>query len=133
MRARCLSWHRTELRRSHELSLGPPAHASCHRRLELSTVDSDLALSALPLLSPRAPALCSGLALKAGSDIAFPAVTTPLPGYYRTGDSTTAGIGVPAVASSGAQCANALLNVFEQIDLNAKIRMPTVVRAMDGA
>ena len=74
-----------------------------------------------------------GLALAAGGDIAFPAVTTPLPGYFRTGDSTTAGIGVPAVASSGAQCANALLNVFEQIDLNAKIRMPTVVRAMDGA
>ena len=52
-------------------------------------------------------------------------MTTPLPGLYRTGDSTTAGIGVPAVASAGAQCANALLNVFEQIDMNSKIRMPS--------
>jgi phytoene dehydrogenase-like protein len=64
-----------------------------------------------------------GPAIKAGSGIEFPAVTTPLPGYYRCGDSTTAGIGVPAVASSGAQCANALLNVFEQLALNEKIRM----------
>ena len=54
----------------------------------------------------------------------FPPVTTPLPGYLRCGDSTTAGIGVPAVASSGAQCANALLSVWEQLELNNKIRMP---------
>ena len=53
----------------------------------------------------------------------FPKVTTPLPGYYRCGDSTTAGIGVPAVASSGAQCANALLSVWEQMEMNEKIRM----------
>ena len=50
-----------------------------------------------------------GPAIAAGSGVEFPTVTTPLPGYYRCGDSTTAGIGVPAVASSGAQCANALL------------------------
>ena len=48
---------------------------------------------------------------------------TPLPGLYRCGDSTTAGIGVPAVASSGAQCANALLSVWEQLEMNEKIRM----------
>lgn len=66
-----------------------------------------------------------GLALAAGGPFEFPKVTTPLPGLYRTGDSTTAGIGVPAVASAGAQCANALLNVFEQIDMNSKIRMPS--------
>lgn len=53
----------------------------------------------------------------------FPKVTTPLPGFFRCGDSTTAGIGVPAVASSGAQCANALLSPFEQVEMNQKIRM----------
>ena len=41
----------------------------------------------------------------ASRELKFPEVTTPLPGLYRCGDSTTAGIGVPAVASSGAQCA----------------------------
>ena len=64
-----------------------------------------------------------GPALPAGGDIEFPKVTTPLTGLYRCGDSTTAGIGVPAVASSGAQCANAMLNVFEQLAMNEKIRM----------
>jgi phytoene dehydrogenase-like protein len=67
-----------------------------------------------------------GLAIAAGNaqGIAFPAVTTPLPGLYRCGDSTTAGIGVPAVAASGAQCANALLSIWEQLAMNEKIRMP---------
>mmetsp|Transcript_13017 Transcript_13017/g.19870 ORF Transcript_13017/g.19870 Transcript_13017/m.19870 type:complete len:604 (-) Transcript_13017:39-1850(-) len=65
-----------------------------------------------------------GLAIPAGSsDFTFPTVDTPLPGYYRCGDSTTAGIGVPAVASSGAQCANALMSVWDQMKLNGKIRM----------
>ena len=65
-----------------------------------------------------------GLAIAAGdSKFKFPEVTTPLPGYYRCGDSTTSGIGVPAVASSGAQCANALLSVWEQLELNKKIKM----------
>mgnify|MGYP003306514484 CR=1 FL=1 len=50
--------------------------------------------------------------------------STPLDGFYVCGDSTFPGIGVPAVASSGAQCANALLNVFEQLKLNGLIRMP---------
>ena len=64
-----------------------------------------------------------GLALAAGGKFEFPKVTTPLPGLYRCGDSTTAGIGVPAVASSGAQCANALLPVWEQWQMNDKIVM----------
>jgi phytoene dehydrogenase-like protein len=65
------------------------------------------------------PAIAAGNA----AGLQFPAVTTPLPGYFRCGDSTTSGIGVPAVASSGAQCANALLTVWEQLEMNAKIRM----------
>jgi len=66
-----------------------------------------------------------GLAIKAGdTKWKFPEVSTPLPGYYRCGDSTTSGIGVPAVAASGAMCANALLSVWEQLELNKKIKMP---------
>jgi phytoene dehydrogenase-like protein len=34
---------------------------------------------------------------------------TPLPGLYLAGDSTFPGIGVPAVALSGAQAANTLM------------------------
>ncbi|KAJ8608495.1 hypothetical protein CTAYLR_005742 [Chrysophaeum taylorii] len=66
-----------------------------------------------------------GPAIAAGNPagLEFPPVTTPLPGYYRAGDSTTAGIGVPAVASSGAQCANAIISVFDQLRLNKAIRM----------
>ena len=54
----------------------------------------------------------------------FPEVTTPIEGYYRCGDSTTSGIGVPAVASSGALCANSIMSVWEQLELNSKIKMP---------
>jgi phytoene dehydrogenase-like protein len=66
-----------------------------------------------------------GLAIAPGNQEGwkFPQVTTPIKGLYRCGDSTTAGIGVPAVASSGAQCANAILSVWEQLKLNSKIRM----------
>jgi len=64
-----------------------------------------------------------GLAIAPGNELGleFPAVSTPLPGYYRCGDSTTAGVGVPAVASSGAQCANAIMSVWDQLRLNLKI------------
>ena len=65
------------------------------------------------------PAIAAGNA----NGLAFPGVKTALPGLYRCGDSTTSGIGVPAVASSGAQCANAMLSVWEQLDMNSKIRM----------
>ena len=70
-----------------------------------------------------------GLAIPAGNagKLDFPAVTTAIPGLLRCGDSTTAGIGVPAVASSGAQCANALLPVWEQLDLNSRIDMGSLI------
>mmetsp|Transcript_80955 Transcript_80955/g.158178 ORF Transcript_80955/g.158178 Transcript_80955/m.158178 type:complete len:654 (-) Transcript_80955:281-2242(-) len=66
-----------------------------------------------------------GLAIAAGNaeGLAFPGLATSLPGFYRCGDSTTAGIGVPAVASSGAQCANAILSVWDQLEMNKKIRL----------
>ena len=66
-----------------------------------------------------------GLAIPPGDEsFAFPEVTTPIEGYYRCGDSTTSGIGVPATASSGAVCANAIMSVWEQLELNSKIKMP---------
>mmetsp|Transcript_10261 Transcript_10261/g.30405 ORF Transcript_10261/g.30405 Transcript_10261/m.30405 type:complete len:590 (+) Transcript_10261:57-1826(+) len=64
-----------------------------------------------------------GPAIAAGEGT-FPGVTTPLPGLYRCGDSTTAGIGVPATAAGGAQCANAIMSVWDQLKLNERIVMP---------
>mmetsp|Transcript_17886 Transcript_17886/g.37367 ORF Transcript_17886/g.37367 Transcript_17886/m.37367 type:complete len:620 (-) Transcript_17886:116-1975(-) len=67
-----------------------------------------------------------GLAIAPGNSEGwtFPDVKTPIEGYYRCGDSTTSGIGVPAVASSGAVCANAIMSVWDQLELNSKIKMP---------
>ncbi|KAL7469649.1 hypothetical protein ACHAXS_009907 [Conticribra weissflogii] len=67
-----------------------------------------------------------GLAIAPGNadGWTFPDVKTPIEGYYRCGDSTTSGIGVPAVASSGAVCANAIMTVWDQLKLNNKIKMP---------
>eukprot|EP00580_Thalassiosira_gravida_P002086 CAMPEP_0201607112 /NCGR_PEP_ID=MMETSP0492-20130828/6341_1 /ASSEMBLY_ACC=CAM_ASM_000837 /TAXON_ID=420259 /ORGANISM="Thalassiosira gravida, Strain GMp14c1" /LENGTH=622 /DNA_ID=CAMNT_0048071649 /DNA_START=63 /DNA_END=1931 /DNA_ORIENTATION=- len=67
-----------------------------------------------------------GLAIAPGNEEGwkFPEVTTPIEGYYRCGDSTTSGIGVPAVASSGAMCANSIMSVWDQLSLNSKIKMP---------
>lgn len=49
-----------------------------------------------------------GPAIAAGEAM-FPSCHTPIPGLYRVGDSTTPGIGVPAVAASGILCANTLV------------------------
>ncbi len=49
-----------------------------------------------------------GPAIAAGHGM-FPGPQTPIPGLYRVGDSTTPGIGVPAVAASGILCANHLV------------------------
>eukprot|EP00579_Thalassiosira_antarctica_P004806 CAMPEP_0201884416 /NCGR_PEP_ID=MMETSP0902-20130614/17150_1 /ASSEMBLY_ACC=CAM_ASM_000551 /TAXON_ID=420261 /ORGANISM="Thalassiosira antarctica, Strain CCMP982" /LENGTH=592 /DNA_ID=CAMNT_0048413379 /DNA_START=76 /DNA_END=1851 /DNA_ORIENTATION=+ len=55
-----------------------------------------------------------GLAIAPGNEKGwkFPEVTTPIEGYYRCGDSTTSGIGIPAVAASGAVCANSIMSVW---------------------
>ncbi len=42
----------------------------------------------------------------------FPGPGTPIPGLYCCGDSTFPGIGLPAVAASGAVCANTLSPVI---------------------
>ena len=50
-----------------------------------------------------------GPAIAAGQGM-FPGPQTPIAGLYRVGDSTSPGIGVPAVAASGILCANTLVS-----------------------
>lgn len=63
-----------------------------------------------------------GPAIAAGKG-SFPGQSTPLPGLYRCGDSTNPGIGVPAVAASGALAANALMPLDQHLRLLDLIRM----------
>lgn len=67
-----------------------------------------------------------GPAIAAGKGT-FPGQATPLKGLYRCGDSTNPGIGVPAVAASGAMAANALIPVWKHIELLNRIKMPEKV------
>lgn len=106
-----------------------PIFDAIHRRAPGLRQQATVELVATPLTHARFLRRHKGnygLAIAAGNDLGLelPPVTTPLPGYFRCGDSTTAGIGVPAVASSGAQCANAIISVFDQLKLNSRIRMP---------
>ncbi|RDX77731.1 Prolycopene isomerase, chloroplastic [Mucuna pruriens] len=57
-----------------------------------------------------------GPAVQAGSDT-FPGHSTPIPHLYCCGDSTFPGIGVPAVAASGAIVANSLVSVSQHSKL----------------
>jgi phytoene dehydrogenase-like protein len=57
-----------------------------------------------------------GPALKAGKEL-FPGATTPLPGLLCCGDSTFPGIGLPAVAASGAIAANTLVPVNKHLEM----------------
>ncbi|XP_077249724.1 FAD/NAD(P)-binding oxidoreductase family protein [Tasmannia lanceolata] len=57
-----------------------------------------------------------GPAIQAGEDT-FPGHSTPIPQLYRCGDSTFPGIGVPAVAASGAIVANSLVPVSQHSQL----------------
>jgi phytoene dehydrogenase-like protein len=62
-----------------------------------------------------------GPALAAGNP--FPGQTTPIKNLFRCGDSTNPGIGVPAVAASGAMAANAIIDLKDHWRLLNKIRM----------
>ena len=62
-----------------------------------------------------------GPALSAGNP--FPGQTTPIKNLFRCGDSTNPGIGVPAVAASGAMAANAIIELNDHWKLLNKIRM----------
>ncbi|KAK7376388.1 hypothetical protein VNO78_34672 [Psophocarpus tetragonolobus] len=57
-----------------------------------------------------------GPAFQAGTDT-FPGHSTPIPQLYCCGDSTFPGIGVPAVAASGAIVANSLVSVSQHSKL----------------
>lgn len=57
-----------------------------------------------------------GAAIAAGTGL-FPSCHTPVSGLYRVGDSTTPGIGVPAVAASGILCANTLVHPKQTLEL----------------
>ncbi|CAL9037747.1 unnamed protein product [Musa banksii] len=57
-----------------------------------------------------------GPAIKAG-EATFPGHSTPIPQLFCCGDSTFPGIGVPAVAASGAIVANTLVSVSQHSDL----------------
>jgi phytoene dehydrogenase-like protein len=57
-----------------------------------------------------------GPALQAGVDL-FPGPQTPLPGLLCCGDSTFPGIGLPAVAASGAIAANTLASLAQHLEL----------------
>ncbi|GJV60186.1 prolycopene isomerase, chloroplastic [Tanacetum coccineum] len=57
-----------------------------------------------------------GPAIQAGKD-SFPGHPTPIPQLYCCGDSTFPGIGIPAVAASGAIVANSLVSVAQHSEL----------------
>lgn len=57
-----------------------------------------------------------GPAIQAGKNT-FPGHSTPIPNLYCCGDSTFPGIGVPAVAASGAIVANSLVSVSQHSQL----------------
>ncbi|CAN6458360.1 unnamed protein product [Victoria cruziana] len=57
-----------------------------------------------------------GPAIRAGED-AFPGHSTPIPHLFCCGDSTFPGIGIPAVAASGAIVANSLVSVSQHQEL----------------
>lgn len=57
-----------------------------------------------------------GPAIEAGKDT-FPGHPTPIPQLFCCGDSTFPGIGVPAVAASGAIVANSLVSVSQHSQL----------------
>ncbi|CAL5379923.1 unnamed protein product [Camellia sinensis] len=57
-----------------------------------------------------------GPAIQAGKGT-FPGHSTPIPQLYCCGDSTFPGIGVPAVAASGAIVANSLVSVSQHSEL----------------
>ncbi|QHO20930.1 Prolycopene isomerase [Arachis hypogaea] len=57
-----------------------------------------------------------GPALEAGKE-SFPGSSTPIPQLFCCGDSTFPGIGIPAVAASGAIAANSLVSVSQHSQL----------------
>jgi carotene isomerase len=61
-----------------------------------------------------------GPAIQAGKAF-FPGANTPLPGFYCCGDSTFPGIGLPAVAASGAIAANTIAPIEKHLEMIEKL------------
>lgn len=61
-----------------------------------------------------------GPALRAG-ETKFPYPKTEVPGLFVCGDSVFPGIGVPAVAASGANCASSTVSVTEHLRMLEKL------------
>ncbi len=57
-----------------------------------------------------------GPAIRAGEGL-FPGPATPVPGLMVCGDSTFPGIGLPAVAASGAITANTLVPFWDHLKM----------------
>jgi phytoene dehydrogenase-like protein len=57
-----------------------------------------------------------GPGIRAGNGL-FPGPTTPLAGLFCCGDSTFPGIGLPAVAASGAIAANTIAPLYKHLQL----------------
>ena len=64
-----------------------------------------------------------GPALRAGQAV-FPGPKTPVKGLYCCGDSTFPGIGLPAVAASGAIAANTIAPVSKHLELLDELGIP---------
>ena len=62
-----------------------------------------------------------GPAIEAGKAL-FPGANTPLPGLFCCGDSTFPGIGLPAVAASGAIAANTLAPINKHLQMLKKVQ-----------
>jgi phytoene dehydrogenase-like protein len=75
--------------------------------------------AACSLSTPVAAAPSAAAALARANPLCTPpsGPTTPIPGLYATGDSTFPGIGLPAVAASGAVAANTLVPLGEHLKL----------------
>jgi carotene isomerase len=61
-----------------------------------------------------------GPAIAAGKGL-FPGSTTPLSGLFCCGDSTFPGIGIPAVAASGAIAANTIAPINKHLEMLARV------------
>lgn len=83
-----------------------------HDRIEISKVGSPLTQERY--LRRHKGSYGPGIVAGTGT---FPGCKTPVPGLLACGDSTFPGIGLPAVAASGAIAANSLVPVWDHMRL----------------
>lgn len=66
-----------------------------------------------------------GPRIDVGKGQTLPAHKTKLKGFYRTGDYSFPGIGVPATAAAGAIVANSIVSISDHLNMLSKIRLPS--------